>query len=59
MYSLRAKIKKGALVPLLLVFPLYMGICGGHILPKNAPPTCPLRAPLFPPNDPNRLVNRG
>ena len=32
-------------VPPLLVFPLYMGNCGGHILPKNAPPTCPLHAP--------------
>ena len=32
-------------VPPLLVFPLYIGIYGGHTMPKNVPPMCPLRAP--------------
>ena len=46
-------------MPLLLVFPLYMGNYGGHIMPKNAPPTCPLCAPPISSNTLKKLDNRG
>ena len=33
------------LCPPLLTSPLYIGIYGGHTMPKIAPPVCPLCAP--------------